>query len=268
MTTSPDTKLGADAPQMKTPPVVSPAEWYAAREALLVKEKALTKAKDAMAAERRRGPWMAVEKAYAFEGPEGRVSFLDLFAGRSQLIVYRAFFEEGVFGWPEHPCRGCSMVVDQIAHVSHLNARDVTLAVVSRASQADIARVKAKMGWDFPWYTLTDDFDADFQVDEWHGTNVFLRDGDRAYRTYFIKSRGDEAMGGTWDYLDIVPLGRQETWEDSPEGYPQTLPYRWWNWHDQYEIGLVPHPKWVEVSTAGEAALRQPDKVPADKSPA
>src|SRR5262245_44475130 len=80
-------------------------------------------------------------------------------------------------------------------------------------------------------------FDADFGVDEWHGTNVVYRDGDRAFRTYFLNNRGDEQMGGTWNYLDITPLGRQEVWEDSPEGYPQTPPYKWWNWHDSYAAG-------------------------------
>ena len=86
-----------------------------------------------------------------------------------------------------------------------------------------------------PWYTITDGFDADFGVDEWHGTNAFIRDGDRVFRTYFINNRGDEAIGGTWSYLDITALGRQEEWEDSPEGYPQTPPYEWWNWHDEYD---------------------------------
>ncbi len=118
---------------MHTPPVVSPREWEAAREQLLVKEKAHTRARDALAAERRRMPWMAVESKYAFEGPAGKVSLLDLFDGRRQLIVYRAFFEPGVFGWPEHACRGCSMVADQVAHLAHLNARDTTLVFVSRA---------------------------------------------------------------------------------------------------------------------------------------
>ena len=149
-------------------------------------------------------PWLAVEKKYAFEGPTGKASLLDLFEGRRQLIVYRAFFEPGVFGWPDHACRGCSMVADQVAHVAHLNARDTTLVFVSRAPQADIARLKARMGWEMPWYTITDSFDADFGVDEWHGTNVFIRDGDRVFRTYFINNRGDEQMGSTWNYLDIT----------------------------------------------------------------
>jgi predicted dithiol-disulfide oxidoreductase (DUF899 family) len=105
------------------PRIVSPKEWEAARQKLLVKEKELTRARDALAAERRRMPWLAVEKNYEFDGPEGKASLLDLFDGRRQLIVYRAFFEPGVVGWPEHACVGCSMVADQVAHPAHLNAR-------------------------------------------------------------------------------------------------------------------------------------------------
>jgi predicted dithiol-disulfide oxidoreductase (DUF899 family) len=218
---------------MQTPPIVSAEAWDAARLRLLVKEKELTKARDAMAAERRRMPWTAVDSAYEFEGPSGRVSLLDLFEGRQQLIVYRAFFEPGVHGWPDHACVGCSMVADQVAHVAHLHRRNTTLAFVSRAPQADIERVKARMGWEMPWYTMTDSFDRDHGVEEWHGTNAFIREGDRIFRTYFINNRGDEVMGGTWAYLDLTALGRQETWEDSPEGYPQTPPYEWWGWHDE-----------------------------------
>jgi len=218
---------------MKTPPIVSAQEWETARQKLLVREKELTRARDALAAERRRMPWMPVEKSYQFDGPNGTVSLLDLFEGRRQLIVYRAFLEPGVYGWPEHACIGCSMVADQVAHPAHLHRRDTTLAFASRAPQKDIERVKAQMGWDkIPWYTMTDGFDADFGVDEYHGTNAFIREGDKVFRTYFINNRGDEVMGGTWSYLDLTALGRQETWEDSPEGYPQTAPYQWWMWHD------------------------------------
>ena len=243
-----------------TPPIVQEQEWEAAWQQLLVKEKAFTRARDALAAERRRMPWMVVEKAYEFAGPRGKVSLLDLFDGRRQLIVYRAFFEPGVFGWPEHGCRGCSFGADQVAHLAHLNARDTTLAYVSRAPQNDIERLKERMGWKMPWYTITDSFDKDFGVDEWHGHNVFIRDDhDEIFRTYFINNRGDEAMGTTWTFLDITPLGRQEIWEDSPEGYPQTPPYKWWNWHDNYEAESSPDPKWVQVSDVGEAAFRKRD---------
>src|SRR5438045_6969318 len=120
---------------MNTPPIVSPQEWEAAREQLLVKEKELTRARDALAAERRRMPWMAVEKDYRFEGPGGMASLLDLFDGRRQLIVYRAFFEPGVNGWPEHACIGCSLMADQVAHLAHLHARDTSLVFASRAPQ-------------------------------------------------------------------------------------------------------------------------------------
>ena len=219
---------------MNLPPVVSPQEWEAARLDLLTEEKALTRAKDALAAKRRRMPRMAVEKDYRFEGPDGEVGLLELFEGRRQLVLYRFFYEPGVEGWPERGCSGCSFGADQVAHLAHLNARDTTLAYVSRAPQANIRRLKAEMGWDRPWYTITDDFDADHGVDEWHGTNAFIREGDRIFRTYFVNSRGDEAMGSTWAYLDLTALGRQEEWEDSPPGYPQTPPYQWWRYHDAY----------------------------------
>jgi predicted dithiol-disulfide oxidoreductase (DUF899 family) len=219
---------------MNTPSIVSAQEWEAAWQRLLVKEKELTRARDALAASRRRMPWQAVDKEYAFEGPDGKASLLDLFQGRRQLIVYRAFFEPGVSGWPDHACRGCSMMADHLPHLAHLNARDTTLVYASRAPQADIERVRARMGWEMPWYTITDEFDADFGVDEWHGTNAFIHDGDSVFRTYFVNNRGDEALGTTWSYLDMTALGRQERWEDSPEGYPQTPPYEWWDWHDTY----------------------------------
>src|SRR5436305_250357 len=174
----------------------------------------------------------AVLAALAAGGP---ASLLDLFGGRRQLIIYRAFFEPGVVGWPDHACHGCSMMADQVADVAHLNARDTAFAYASRAPQADIARLKERMGWTMPWYTITSDWDIDFGVDQWHGTNAFIRDGDQVFRTYFTGSRGDEALGSTWSYLDLTALGRQETWEDSPEGYPQSAPYDWWNWHDEYD---------------------------------
>jgi predicted dithiol-disulfide oxidoreductase (DUF899 family) len=227
---------------MNTPPIVKAEEWDKAREELLVKEKAHTRAGDALAAERRRMPWMAVEKDYRFEGPDGELSLADLFDGRRQLVVYRAFYgpevttDKGPEGYPARGCVGCSFVADQVAHPAHLNARDTTLAFVSRAPQENIQNLKRRMGWErIPWYSLTDDFDADFGVGEWHGTNAFIREGDRIFRTYFIDARGDEGLGTTWSYLDMTALGRQEEWEDSPEGYPQTPPYGWWHYHDAYE---------------------------------
>jgi predicted dithiol-disulfide oxidoreductase (DUF899 family) len=238
---------------MQTPPVVSREEWDAALADLLVKEKQLMRARDALAAERRRMPWLEVRNDYRFDGPNGEVSLLDLFEGRRQLIVYRAFLEPGVHGWPDHACVGCSMVADQVAHPAHLHARDTSLVFASRAPQPDIERVKRRMGWEhIPWVTMLDDFDKDLDVDEWHGTNAFIRDDDGSvYRTYFVNNRGDEQMGGTWNYLDITALGRQETWEDSPDGYPQDEPYRWWSWHDEPAVeGHHPGAEQLEIAKA------------------
>jgi predicted dithiol-disulfide oxidoreductase (DUF899 family) len=249
---------------LSTPPIVSPQEWETARQQLLVKEQELTRARDALAAERRRMPWMAVKNDYMFEGPNGKTSLLDLFDGRRQLIIYRAFFEPGVHGWPEHACTGCSFVADQVAHVAHLNARDTTLVFASRAPQADIERLKARMDWQkIPWVTITDSFDKDFGVDEWHGTNAFIRDGNDVFRTYLINSRGDEQMGSTWNFLDMTALGRQEKWEDSPQGYPQSDPYKWWNWHDSY--GETDRSEWEKVSTRGLELQYQRVEPKADK---
>jgi predicted dithiol-disulfide oxidoreductase (DUF899 family) len=243
------------------PPIVSSAEWNSARHEMLVREKAHMRAHDALTAERRRMPWTELQKNYEFEGPDGKKSLLDLFEGRRQLIVYRAFFEPGVFGWPEHACRGCSLDADQVSNLAHLNARDTTLAYVSRAPQADIQRLKARMGWEqIPWYTITDGFDSDFGVAEYHGHNAFIRDAERIFRTYFINGRGDEAIGTVWSYLDMTALGRQEKWEDSPDSYPQTPPYKWWNWHDNYNAEPTPDPKWVEVSDAGESTFQRNTK--------
>jgi len=141
------------------------------------------------------------------------------------------------------------MMADQVAHLAHLHARDTSFAYVSRAPQPDIARLKADMGWTMPWYSLTGSFDADFGVDEWHGTNAFFREADQVFRTYFTNLRGDEALGSTWSYLDLTVLGRQEDWEDSPKGYPQTPPYQWWRWHDSYG---------QDGSAAAGAAERRP----------
>ena len=223
---------------MQTPPIVAAQEWAVAHADMLVKEKELTRARDALAAQRRRMPWTPVQNRYVFDGPDGRVSLLDLFDGRRQLIVYRAFMDPGVEGWPEHGCSGCSLMTDHVGDLSHLNARDTTLVYASRGSQQDITRIKGRMGWTIPWFTILPEsgvaFDVDFDVDQWHGTNAVIREGDRIFRTYFVNNRGDEAFGTTWSYLDITALGRQESWEDSPSGYPQTPPYEWWRWHDAY----------------------------------
>jgi predicted dithiol-disulfide oxidoreductase (DUF899 family) len=228
------------------PPVVSAAEWQAAHERLLAKEKEATRARDALAAERRRQPMVRIDKDYVFEGPDGAASLLDLFESRRQLIVYHFMFGPN----QEVGCDGCSLFADQVGHLAHLHARDTSFAFISRAPLAKIKPYKRRMGWTIPWYSSFDsDFNVDFGVSpetpqpdvyqdgESFGLSVFLRDGDAVYRTYFTTRRGAEALGSVWTFLDLTPLGRQEAWEDSPEGWPQTPPYDWWRRHDEYEDG-------------------------------
>lgn len=215
---------------MNTPPVVSAQEWQAARETLLKKEKDMTRAMDALAAERRRMPMTRVDADYVFEGPDGAASLLDLFEGRRQLIVY-CFMWHGV----DNVCSGCSMFTDNVGHLAPLHARDTSFALVSRGPLADILRVKERMGWTIPWYSsLGNNFHDDMDAGDGFGLNVFLRDGDDVYRTYFTTGRGVERLGSSWTFLDLTPFGRQETWEDSPVDWPQTSPYTWWRLHDEY----------------------------------
>jgi len=181
-----------------------------------------------------------IKKDYAFEGPDGKASLVDLFEGRRQLIVYHFMFAPGVEGWPDAGCDGCSMFVDNIGHLAHLHARDTSLVLVSRAPLAKIEQYKERMGWTVPWFSsFGSDFNVDFGVTSEEGEtfvlSVLLRDGDRAFRTYFTAGRGVEALGSNWTFLDLTPLGRQENWEDSPEGWPQTPPYAWWRRHDEYD---------------------------------
>lgn len=217
------------------PRVVSQAEWQAARDALLIKEKAATRARDALAAERRRLPMVKIDKEYVFDGEHGKARLIDLFDGRRQLILYHFMFGPS---WDEG-CQGCSWYTDNIGHLAHLHARDTSLVLVSRAPQAKLQPFKQRMGWTVPWFSsFESDFNFDFGMtigeDELSGTSVFLRDGDSVYRTYFTTGRGDETLGSFWSYLDLTPFGRQEIWEDTPEGRPQTPPYEWWRHHDKY----------------------------------
>jgi predicted dithiol-disulfide oxidoreductase (DUF899 family) len=216
---------------MHMPQVVSPEEWQAARDELLVKEKAHMRASDALAAERRRLPMVAFEGNYEFEGPDGRVGLLDLFDGRRQLIAYHFMMEPGAA-----PCGGCSCFVDNLGHPAHLNARDTTFVLTSRAPQDEIERHKERMGWSVPWFTvLGKDFYREVGVDTGFGLSVLIRDDeDNVYRSYFITHRGVETLGPHWSLLDLTPYGRQEEWEDSPPGTPQTPPYQWWRLHDEY----------------------------------
>jgi predicted dithiol-disulfide oxidoreductase (DUF899 family) len=229
---------------MNLPPVVPETEWQAAQEALRAEEKDATRARDALAAKRRRLPSVRIDKDYVFDGPEGKASLLDFFEGRRQLLLYHFMFGPN----QDAGCDGCSMFVDQIGHLAHLHARDTSFALVSRAPITKVEAYRKRMGWTIPWYSsFESDFNVDFSVGpeapqpdvyqdgETFGLSAFLRDGDSVYRTYFTTQRGVEALGSVWTFLDLTPLGRQEEWEDSPAGYPQTKPYQWWRRHDEYE---------------------------------
>lgn len=211
--------------------VVSAAEWEKARQDLLVREKEATRVNDAVAAARRRMPLLKLEKDYVVEGTDGPVRLVDVFEGRRQLVAYK-------FMWidPQNPCEGCSMFVDQFGHPAHLNARDVTRVVISSGPLAETLPYRERMGWRVPWYSsASSDLYADMGLGDGFAVNVFLRDGDDVYRTYMIDGRGTEKLGSVWSFLDITPFGRQETWEESPAGTPQTAPYAWWRRHDEYE---------------------------------
>ena len=228
---------------MNLRPVVSPEEWQTALDALRVKEKKATHARDALAAERRRLPRVHIDQDYVFDGAAAKSALLDLFEGRRQLLLYHFMFGPN----QDAGCDGCSMFVDQIGHLAHLHTRDTSFALVSRAPIANIEAYRRRMGWTIPWYSsFESDFNVDFGVGpktpqegvyqdgESFGLSVFIRDGDEVFRTYFTTHRGVEALGSVWTFLDLTPLGRQEEWEDSPAGYPQTKPYEWWRRHDEY----------------------------------
>ncbi|HEX8065798.1 MAG TPA: DUF899 domain-containing protein [Thermoleophilaceae bacterium] len=236
---------------MSLPPVVSREEWLAARRELLAAEKRHTRERDAVAAERRRLPMVRVDERYAFEGPGGDAGLLDLFEGRSQLVVYH-------FMWryvEDVACPSCSAFVDQIGHLAHLHARDTTFAAVSRAPFEKIEAFRRRMGWTFPWWSsLGSDFNFDYHVTfdesvapveynylgrdeieqkglpigDWeqpfdlHGLSVFLTAGGEVFHTYSAYARGTDHLGFMSNFLDLTPLGRQEEWEE-PKGRATAL---------------------------------------------
>ena len=243
----------SDTPELSLPDVVTRDEWLAARKALLVKEKAATKARDELNAERRMLPMVLVDKPYVFEGPDGEASLLDLFDGRRQLIVHHFMWnydvlEDGTEVPKTTGCPSCSATADNIGHLAHLQTRGTTLVAVSRVPQSYLAPFRERMGWTFPWYSSAgSDFNYDFHVTvdervapvllnyrteaelagigfEWGparrgdypGISAFLRDRDRVFHTYSTFARGLEQPGGTSAYLDLTALGRQEAWEQPP----------------------------------------------------
>jgi predicted dithiol-disulfide oxidoreductase (DUF899 family) len=234
---------------MSLPKIVARDDWLAARKELLAKEKELTRRRDALNAERRELPMVEIEKDYVFEGPDGEARLLDLFEGRSQLFVGHFMFDPS---W-EDGCPSCTAGVDEVSKglIEHLNVRDSSLAYVSRAPIEKLERYKAKKGWTIPWYSsYGSDFNYDFNVTldesvapleynyrskaeheragtgyylqgeqpiELPGLSCFLRMGDRVFHTYSTFGRGAEMLGGSYYWLDLTALGRQEDWEE-PKG--------------------------------------------------
>lgn len=222
---------------MNRPAVVSAEQWQAARDALLVKEKELTRALDRLAAQRRRLPMTRLDKPYRFVAPDGvTVGLTDLFDGRRQLVIYHFMLEPG----QQHLCGGCSTFTDNLAEhtQAHLGARDTRLILMARAPQEAIEPVRRRMGWTVPWYSSHgSDFNDDLGLGGGFGLSVLLRDGDEVFRTYFTNGRGVDRLRLDFNLLDLTPYGRQETWEDSPAGWPQTPTMRWLRLHDEYGNG-------------------------------
>jgi predicted dithiol-disulfide oxidoreductase (DUF899 family) len=219
---------------MIRPEVVSAPEWQAARDALLVKEKEYTHALDALAAERRRLPMVRLDAAkYTFTAPDGSpASLTDLFDGHDQLIIYHFMLEPG----QDWICGGCSTFTDNLAEHSqaHLNARHTRLILMARAPQSEIEVLRQRFGWPVPWYSS---FGTAFNDDlglEYFGISVLLREGDEVFRTYFTTARGVDRLRLDFNLLDLTPFGRQEQWEDSPEGWPQDPTMSWLRLHDEY----------------------------------
>jgi predicted dithiol-disulfide oxidoreductase (DUF899 family) len=228
------------------PAIVSPKEWIAARRRLLEKEKESTRLHDQITRQRRELPCLKVEKAYLFDGPEGKVSLADLFQGRSQLIVYHFMFGPG---W-EEGSGGCSFLCDHVDGArQHFEHHDISFAAVSRAPWSEIAPFKKRMGWHFNWVSSFDsDFNYDFQAtatpeemakgemfynfqmakiggDEQPGGSVFYKDETgQIFHTYSFYERGGEELLGTYRFIDMTPKGRMET-----------SPLSWVRHHDRYE---------------------------------
>ena len=217
------------------PPIVTRAEWQKARADLLVREKELTRLKDSVSAARRRLPMVEITEPYTFDTEDGPATLVDLFDGRRQLIVQHFMFGQD---W-EQGCDGCSMMADHIGPLSHLHAKETSFVLVSRARLAKLLEFRERMGWKLPWAssagsTFNDEFGVTVDGEEIHSVSVFLRDGDRVFHTWQTFSRGEEPFMVVFDLLDLTPYGRQETWEDSPDGWPQQPSYAWMRLADSY----------------------------------
>ncbi|HLW02563.1 MAG TPA: DUF899 domain-containing protein [Ktedonobacterales bacterium] len=201
---------------MPEPRIVSREEWLVAREALLIKEKEATHARDRLNAERRRLPMVKIDKEYVFEGPDGQARLLDLFDGRRQLILYHFMFDPS---W-EDGCEGCTNLVNNLpSRLTGLYDSNTSLVLVSRAPLAKLEAYKARMNWTVPWFSsFGSDFNYDFGATNEEGENgmvsVFLREGEDILHSYSTSDRGTDILLGIYNYLDLTPLGRQEEWEE------------------------------------------------------
>jgi predicted dithiol-disulfide oxidoreductase (DUF899 family) len=201
------------------PPVVDRAAWQAELDKLLVREKAHTREGDAIAAARRRLPMVEVDPNVTVTGPNGKVTLLEVFEGRKQLVVYFHMWHTGEPA--ENQCEGCTFFNGQVRELSDLHARDVTYATFCQGPYAESARYREFMGWDVPWYSPEESTDA-LVAGRWFGMLVcYVRDGDRVFETYWGSGRGTEVMAPAYGLLDKTVYGRQEPFEDSPEGWPQ-----------------------------------------------
>jgi predicted dithiol-disulfide oxidoreductase (DUF899 family) len=206
------------------PEVVSQQEWQVARDRLLRKEKAATHALDALAAERRRLPMVKFAADYVFDTPAGKTTLIDLFEGRQQLVLYQ-FMDNG----PDAYCPGCTAYTDNTDAVHgriELHRRDTTYVTVSDMPLAQIETYKKSRGWTVPFYSSRGTtFSDDCGAGRGFGLSVFLRDGGNVYRTYFTDGRGVDRLRFDMNMFDLTPLGRQEEWEDTPDGWPRTEGY-------------------------------------------
>lgn len=201
------------------PPVVDRATWQAERDALLEREKAHTRAGDAIAAARRRLPMVEMDPTIALTGPAGPVTLLEVFEGRRQLISY---FHMWFPGQPAaDQCEGCTFFNGQVRELSYLHSRDVTYATFCEGPYEESVRYRDFMGWDVPWYSAQDSAEALLAGRRFAMLACYVRDGDRVFETYWTRGRGFEVMAPTHGLLDITVYGRQENWEDSPAGWPK-----------------------------------------------
>lgn len=233
------------------PPITTPDDWRQARKVLLAREKEATRTRDAVSAARRRLPMVRIAQDYTFNGPNGTVRLVDLFEGRRQLIVYHFMFDPA---W-EQGCSGCTGFVNALGDLSMLAERDTTMVLIARAPLEKLERYKAAKGWTLPWLSsYGSEFNYDFHVTqdanhrpieynyldqaeldargehyflagESHGLSVFFRLGAEVFHTYSTYARGVEGLTDAYSLLDVTPYGRQEDWEDSPEGWPQRPTY-------------------------------------------